>query len=119
VLSKPPGESPDLPDELAQLPHGRHGLPQEFVERNQRERLIAAFTELVGEVGYNDATITATTAGAAVSSRTFYDHFATLEECYLGARPLRPAPARGVRVRVGVAAADSGGGGRGAPVPRR
>ena len=85
MLSKPPGESPDHPDELAQLPHGRHGLPQEFVEHNQRERLIAAFTELVGEVGYNEATISATTAGAAVSSRTFYRYFATIEECYLGA----------------------------------
>lgn len=85
MLSKPPGESPDLPDELAQLPHGRHGLPQEFVEHNQRERLIAAFTELVGEVGYSEATISATTAGAAVSSRTFYRYFETIEDCYLGA----------------------------------
>ncbi|HWC07798.1 MAG TPA: TetR/AcrR family transcriptional regulator [Solirubrobacterales bacterium] len=70
---------------MAQLPHGRHGLPQEFVEHNQRERLIAAFTELVGEVGYNEVTISATTAGAAVSSRTFYTFFATIEECFLGA----------------------------------
>jgi AcrR family transcriptional regulator len=85
VLSKPPGESADRPDELAQLPHGRHGLPQEFVEHNQRERLIAAFTEIVGEVGYTEATISATTAGAGVSSRTFYNYFKTIEDCYIGA----------------------------------
>jgi AcrR family transcriptional regulator len=85
VLSKPPGDSPDYPDELAQLPHGRHGLPQEFVEHNQRERLVASFTHLVGEVGYNEATIGATTAGAGVSSRTFYRYFETIEDCYLGA----------------------------------
>ena len=85
MLNNPPGESPDFPDELAQLPHGRHGLPQEFVEHNQRQRLIASFTNLVGEVGYNDVTIGATTAGAGVSSRTFYNFFETIEDCYLGA----------------------------------
>lgn len=80
-----PEENPDLPDELARLPHGRHGLPAEFVERNQRERLIASFTALVGESGYGEATISAVTAGAGVSSRTFYKYFETIEECYLGA----------------------------------
>lgn len=85
MSSKPPGESPDRPDELAQLPHGRHGLPQEFVEHNQRARLTAAFTEIVGEVGYTEATISAITAGAGVSSRTFYDYFKTIEDCYIGA----------------------------------
>lgn len=85
MLSKPPGGSPEYPDELAQLPHGRHGLPQEFVEHNQRERLIVSFTHLVGEVGYNEATIGATTSGAGVSSRTFYRYFETIEDCYLAA----------------------------------
>lgn len=85
VLNKPPGESPDRPDELARLPHGRHGLPPEFVAHNQRERLIASFTALVAEVGYNDATITATTEGAGVSSRTFYKYFDTIEDCCVAA----------------------------------
>ncbi|HEX5712135.1 MAG TPA: TetR/AcrR family transcriptional regulator [Solirubrobacterales bacterium] len=83
--SKPPGGSPDYPDELARLPHGRHGLPTEFVEHNQRERLIAAFIELAGKVGYNDATITAIAAGAGVSSRTFYKYFETVEDCCVAA----------------------------------
>jgi AcrR family transcriptional regulator len=81
VSSKLPAGNPQRPDELAQLPHGRHGLPQEFVERNQRERLIAAFTHLVGEVGYSGATITAVTEGAGVASRTFYKFFETIEDC--------------------------------------
>jgi len=78
-------DNPDYPDDLAQLPHGRHGLPVEFVERNQRERLIASFTALVGEVGYSGATITATTEGAGVSSATFYKYFETVEDCCIAA----------------------------------
>jgi AcrR family transcriptional regulator len=85
VSSKIPAENPHHPDELAQLPHGRHGLPQEFVERNQRERLIASFIALVGEVGYSGATITAVTEGAGVASRTFYKYFATVEEVCIAA----------------------------------
>jgi AcrR family transcriptional regulator len=85
VLSKPTGGRPEYPDELAQLPHGRHGLPQEFVEHNQRQRLIVSFIHLVGEEGYNNVTIARTTAGARVSSRTFYEYFETIEDCYLSA----------------------------------
>jgi AcrR family transcriptional regulator len=80
-----PEEDPHLPDELARLPHGRHGLPAEFVEHNQRERLIASFTAIVGESGYGEATIGAVTAGAGVSSRTFNKYFETIEDCYIAA----------------------------------
>jgi AcrR family transcriptional regulator len=85
VPTSPPGESPEFPDELARLPRGRHGLPQEFVEHNQRQRLLASFAHLLGERGYNEATITATAAGAGISTVTFYKHFETLEEVYLAA----------------------------------
>jgi len=118
VSSNLPEGDPAQPDELAQLPHGRHGLPPEFVERNQRERLIASLTALVGEVGYAEATITATTAGAGVSSRTFYKYFATIEECFLaafekGLEQIRPAVAEAfeserewpLKVRAGLGAA--------------
>jgi AcrR family transcriptional regulator len=95
VSSKIPAENPHHPDELAQLPHGRHGLPPEFVEHNQRERLIASFTALVGEVGYSGATITAVTEGAGVASRTFYKYFETIDEVCVaafekGVEDLRP-----------------------------
>lgn len=103
MSSKIPAENPHHPDELAQLPHGRHGLPPEFVEHNQRERLIASFTALVGEVGYSGATITAVTEGAGVASRTFYKYFETIDEVCVAAfekgvedlRPLIVAAYRG------------------------
>lgn len=95
MSSKIPAENPYHPDELAQLPHGRHGLPQEFVEHNQRERLIASFIGLVGEVGYSGVTITAVTEGAGVASRTFYKYFDSVEEVCIaafekGVEDLRP-----------------------------
>jgi AcrR family transcriptional regulator len=85
VTGPPPVGNQHHPDELAQLPHGRHGLPPEFVQHNQRERLIAAFTSLVGSGGYNAATITAITDGAGVSSNTFYKYFETVEDCCIAA----------------------------------
>jgi AcrR family transcriptional regulator len=85
VRSDPPGESPEQPDELARLPHGRHGLPSEFVARNQRERLLTALVQIVAEHGYNATTITRIIEGAGVTSRTFYRYFDTVEECYLAA----------------------------------
>lgn len=85
MSSKVPSENTEYPDELARLPRGRHGLPAGFVERNQRERLIAAMTAVIGAEGYSEATITATTEAAGVSSRTFYKYFAGLEECFLAA----------------------------------
>jgi AcrR family transcriptional regulator len=85
VSSDPPGESPDRPDDLARLPHGRHGLPPEFVEHNQRQRLLASLIRTVAEVGYNGATITSLAEGAGVTTRTFYKYFDSVEACYLAA----------------------------------
>jgi AcrR family transcriptional regulator len=80
-----PGERPELPDDLARLPHGRHGLPAEFVEHNQRQRLLASLIQNIAERGYNATTITVVTEGAGVTTRTFYKYFETVEECYLAA----------------------------------
>jgi AcrR family transcriptional regulator len=85
VSSDPPGESPEQPDELARLPHGRHGLPAEFVERNQRQRLLASLIRTVAEVGYNGTTITNLAAGAGVTTRTVYKYFDSVEACFLAA----------------------------------
>jgi AcrR family transcriptional regulator len=85
VSSDPPGERPEQPDELARLPHGRHGLPPEFVAHNQSQRLLASLIGIVAEQGYNATTITAVTDGAGVTTRTFYKYFDSVEACYLAA----------------------------------
>jgi len=75
----------DYPPELARLPPGRHGLPREFVVHNQRERLIAGLAEAIAENGYSGTTIAHITRHAAVSRRTFYEHFASKDECFVAA----------------------------------
>ena len=79
----PPEE--DYPPELARLPRGRHGLPAEFVARNHRERLIAGLAEAVAEHGYAGTTIAHITGHAAVSRRTFYEHFDNKDACFIAA----------------------------------
>jgi AcrR family transcriptional regulator len=64
------------------LPRGRHGLPREMVDRNQRERLIAGVIEVVAAEGYAKTTIAAIVATARLSKKTFYDHFRNKEECF-------------------------------------
>jgi AcrR family transcriptional regulator len=83
--TKPTLEAEDYPPELARLPPGRHGLPREFVTHNQRERLIAGLAEAVAEHGYSGTTIAHITRSAAVSRRTFYEHFAGKDECFVAA----------------------------------
>ena len=75
----------EYPPELARLPPGRHGLPREFVAHNQRERLIAGLAEAIAENGYAGTTIAHITRHAAVSRRTFYEHFASKDECFVAA----------------------------------
>jgi AcrR family transcriptional regulator len=85
VPSDPPGESSEQPDELARLPHGRHGLPPEFVANNQRQRLLASLVFTVAEHGYNETTITRVIEGAGVTTRTFYKYFDGVEAAYMAA----------------------------------
>src|SRR6187455_2663699 len=80
-----PAEAPEYPPELAGLPPGRHGLPREFVAHNQRERLIAGLAEAVAENGYAGTTIAHIPRQAAVSRRTFYEHFSSKDECFIAA----------------------------------
>jgi AcrR family transcriptional regulator len=70
---------------LARLPPGRHGLPREFVTRNQRDRLAAGTISVVAERGLNEATITQICAAAGVSRRTFYTYFSSKEACFFAA----------------------------------
>jgi AcrR family transcriptional regulator len=79
------GDASEYPPELSRLPPGRHGLPRDFVVHNQRERLIAGLAEAVAEKGYGGTTIADITRHAAVSRRTFYEHFDGKDECFVAA----------------------------------
>jgi AcrR family transcriptional regulator len=81
----PVEQAAEFPPELSRLPPGRHGLPREFVTHNQRERLIAGLAEAISENGYVGTTIADITRHAAVSRRTFYEHFAGKDECFVAA----------------------------------
>jgi AcrR family transcriptional regulator len=70
-------------DGVRRLPPGPHGLPPEFVARNQRERLIAAMAEVCAEGGYAGATVAEVTRRAGVSTASFYRQFKDRRECLL------------------------------------
>ncbi len=53
------------------------------VSRMQRARLLAAATVSIAELGYARASVAHITARARVSRRTFYDLFASREECLI------------------------------------
>jgi AcrR family transcriptional regulator len=65
------------------LPPGPHGLPPELVERNQRERLIAAMAEVCGERGYVESSVAEIAKRAGVSTASFYRQFTDKRECML------------------------------------
>jgi AcrR family transcriptional regulator len=77
------GTGEGSPSRLGRLPPGRHGLPREFVEENQRHRIAAGMIATVGEHGYHDATVARVVDAAGVSRRAFYTHYSSKEECYL------------------------------------
>ena len=84
-MARDQADAAEYPPELSRLPPGRHGLPRDFVVHNQRERLIAGLAEAVAEKGYGGTTIADITRHAAVSRRTFYEHFDGKDECFVAA----------------------------------
>jgi AcrR family transcriptional regulator len=74
--------SADIP---RRLPRGTHGLDRDVVEASQRTRLLEAVGRAVAERGYAAATIDDVVRRAGVSKKTFYDHFADKEDCFLAA----------------------------------
>ena len=78
-------DSRSLSERLAKLPPGRHLVPPDFVAQNQRERMLAATTELVAERGYQKTTIELIAKTARVALSTFYEQFSSKEECFLAA----------------------------------
>ena len=70
------------------LPRGPHGLTPSEVARSQRERLIAAMTEAVVELGYTATPVSEVIERAGVSRKTFYVHFRDRRECLIAAYEL-------------------------------
>ncbi|HEX2095880.1 MAG TPA: TetR/AcrR family transcriptional regulator [Solirubrobacterales bacterium] len=103
------------------LPPGRHGLPDDVVRAHQRHRLLEAAAKALDEQGYGRLTTVRVTELAAVSSRTFYQHFEDLWACLLAAYEVEAARLCGTiesacaaagadrraRARTGIAAALS------------
>ena len=67
------------------LPRGPHSLTRDEVLASQRGRMIAAMAETVAAKGYAATTVADVVARAGVSRKTFYEHFADREECFLAA----------------------------------
>jgi AcrR family transcriptional regulator len=77
------GRPADGDDRYRRLPTGAHGLAREEVERDQRERLQRAMTELIAERGYQGVRILDLTQLAHVSRPTFYELYADKEELFV------------------------------------
>ncbi len=95
------GQAAELAAGKARLPPGRHGLPRDFVAENQRERLLNGVVEAVAEHGYNETTIGKITQAAKISRRTFYEYFASKEECFLAAYEMVDAHVHGAMLAAG------------------
>ena len=67
------------------LPRGPHRLTRETVLESQRGRMLDAIAVAVAEKGYAATTVGDVVSGAGVSRKTFYEHFADKEECFLAA----------------------------------
>lgn len=70
---------------ITTIPRGYSGLPRELVAASQRQRLVHGVTMAVAETGLAAATVTAISARAGVSKRTFYEHFPDKLDCFLAA----------------------------------
>jgi AcrR family transcriptional regulator len=67
------------------LPTGAHGLAREEVERDQRDRLRRAMTELIAQRGYPAVRVTDLTKLARISKPTFYSLYEDKEQLTLEA----------------------------------
>jgi AcrR family transcriptional regulator len=73
------------PFAFSRLPAGRHSLPREFIEANQRNRLMAGAVDALSERGYQATNVETIVRAAGVSRNTFYVHYPDKETCFLAA----------------------------------
>jgi AcrR family transcriptional regulator len=93
------------------LPRGRHQLSRAEVADQQRARMIEAITEVLAERGYVETPVAAIIERAGVSRETFYQLFASKQDCFIAALEQTVS---------GLAAAidATAGGRRGTPIER-
>jgi AcrR family transcriptional regulator len=65
-----------------QLTGGRHGLSAEEVRASQRDRIMRAMIETVGEHGYHGVRVADVVGRAGVSRKTFYELFGGKDDCF-------------------------------------
>ena len=70
------------PDQLA---GGRHGLSAEQVRASQRDQILSAMTDAVGEHGYRGVRVADVVWRAGVSRKTFYELFDGKDDCFCAA----------------------------------
>jgi AcrR family transcriptional regulator len=80
MVTTPWGDASKLRDR--RLSPGR-GTPRDEARQNQRERLFAAMVAVTAEKGYAETSVADLVELSGVSSRSFYQHFADKEECFL------------------------------------
>jgi AcrR family transcriptional regulator len=80
--SSPPEAGPRF---LRVLPKGRNAATREVVWESQHLRLLEAMASVVAEQGYGDTAVADVIARAGVSRKTFYEHFANKQDCFLAA----------------------------------
>jgi AcrR family transcriptional regulator len=73
------------PETTDRLPRGPHGLTREQVQASQRQRVLDAVLDAVGEHGYSGATVADITTAAGVSRTTFYEQFRNKLDAFLTA----------------------------------
>ena len=67
-------------------PPGRQPLSREFISQHQRARIIAALAEETAARGYRAVTVADIVRRAGIARNTFYDNFASKEDCFLAAQ---------------------------------
>jgi AcrR family transcriptional regulator len=67
------------------LPKGPHGLTRKQVRSSQRQRILDAILDMVGEHGYAAATVADVTTAAGISRTTFYEQFRNKQDAFLTA----------------------------------
>lgn len=64
---------------------GQHALPREFIAQHQRARIVAALAEEAVDKGYRAVTVADVVRRAGIARNTFYENFASKEDCFLAA----------------------------------